>query len=79
MTVQELCDELSNLIKQGHSSTRVIANCNFSIPWNCTKGEEVGDFCLLYLDSVYYQSDDIELRFYDKEDDYGSEKQLRLF
>lgn len=24
-------------------------------------------------------SDDIELRFYDKEDDYGSEKQLRLF
>ena len=47
MTVAELHKELSDLIAQGHADTRVIANCNFNIPWNCTKGEEIGDFCLL--------------------------------
>jgi hypothetical protein len=31
------------------------------------KGEEVGDFWLGYLDWVYYQSGDIELRFSDSE------------
>ena len=68
MTVKELYDELGNYIKMGHADTRVIANCNFNIPWNCTKGEEIGDFCLLNLYNVYYQSGDIELEFYDKKD-----------
>lgn len=68
MTVQELYDELGNYIKMGHADTRVIANCNFKIPWkNCTKGEEIGDFPLTHLNNVYYQSGDIELGFYDSE------------
>ena len=67
MTVQELYDELGKEIKAGHGDLNVIANCNFTLPWNCTKGEEIGDFCLCYLDRVYYQSGDIEIRFYDSE------------
>ena len=66
MTVQELYNELGNYIKMGHADTRVIANCNFTLPWDCKKGEEIGDFCLCHLDRTYYQSGDIELRFYDK-------------
>lgn len=68
MTVAELNKELSLLIEQGHGDTRVIANVNFKSPWDLKKGEEVGDFCLGYLDLVYYQSGDIELRFSDSED-----------
>lgn len=68
MTVSELNKELSLLIEQGHVDTRVIANINFKSPWDLKKGEEVGDFCLGYLDWVYYQSGDIELRFSDGED-----------
>ena len=67
MTVKELYDELGKYIEMGHADTRVIANCNFKIPWNCKKGEEIGDFCLLHLYDVYYQSGDIEIRFYDSE------------
>ena len=66
MTVQELYDELGNYIKMGHADTKVIANCNFKLPWTCTKGEEIGDFPLLYLNDVYYQSGDIELEFADE-------------
>ena len=69
MTVKELHKELSLLIEQGHADTRVVANINFKSPWNLKKGEEVGDFCLLYLDWVYYQSGDIELRFSDSEEE----------
>lgn len=68
MTVSELNKELSLLIEQGHGDTRVIANINFKSPWDLKKGEEVGDFCLGYLDWVYYQSGDIELKFLDSED-----------
>ena len=68
MTVKELHKELSLLIEQGHADTRVIANINFKSPWNLKKGEEVGDFHLLYLDWVYYQSGDIELQFSDKKE-----------
>ena len=67
MKVQELYNELGKYIEMGHADTRVIANCNFKIPWNCKKGEEIGDFCLLHLYDVYYQSGDIEIRFYDSE------------
>lgn len=67
MTVKELYDELSEYIKIGHGNTRVIANCNFKSPWDCTKGEEIGDFPLLRLTDVYYQSGDIELEFHDRE------------
>ena len=67
MTVQELYDELGKYIEMGHADTRVIANCNFKSPWDCKKGEEIGDFWLGYLDWVYYQSGDIELRFLDSE------------
>jgi hypothetical protein len=67
MTVKELHKELSLLIEQGHSDTRVIANINFKSPWDLKKCEEVSDFCLEYLDWVYYQSGDIEMRFLDKE------------
>ena len=42
-------------------------DCNFNIPWNCEKGDEIGDFCLLNLYRAYYQSGDIELEFYDKD------------
>lgn len=69
MTVSELNKELSLLIGQGHGNTRVIANINFKSPWNLKKCEKVGDFCLGYLDRVYYQSGDIELRFLDKCDE----------
>lgn len=69
MTVKELHKELSLLIEQGHADTRVIANINFKSPWDLKKGEKVGDFYLLYLDWVYYQSGDIELQFSDSEDE----------
>ena len=68
MTVKELHEELSLLIEQGHGDTRVTANINFKSPWELKKGEEVGDFWLGYLDRVYYQSGDIELRFSDSEE-----------
>jgi hypothetical protein len=63
MTVMELHNELVKLILHGHADTRVIANINFKSPWDLKKGEEVGDFHLLYLNDVYYQSGDIELGF----------------
>ena len=66
MTVKELYDELGKYIEMGHADTRVIANCNFKSPWDCKKGEEIGDFCLLNLYNAYYQSGDIELEFYDR-------------
>ena len=69
MTVAELHKELSLFIEQGHGDTRVIANINFKSPWELKKGEEVGDFWLGYLDRVYYQSGDIELRFSDRGDE----------
>ena len=69
MTVEELHNELSKLILCGHADTRVIANVSFKSPWDLKKGEEVGDFHLMYLNDVYYQSGDIELGFYfDKEE-----------
>ncbi len=69
MTVAELHKELTKLIWCGHADTRVIANINFKSPWDLKKGEEVGDFHLLYLNDVYYQSGDIELGFsFDKEE-----------
>ena len=68
MTVKELHKELSLLIEQGHADTRVTANINFKSPWDLKKGEEVGDFWLGYLDRVYYQSGDIEMRFSDREE-----------
>lgn len=69
MTVMELHNELVKLILRGHADTRVIANINFKAPWDLKKGEEVGDFHLLYLNDVYYQSGDIELGFsFDKEE-----------
>lgn len=68
MTVAELHKELSLLIEQGHADTRVIANISFKSPWDLKKGEEVGDFCLGYLNWVYYQSGDIEMQFSDKKE-----------
>ena len=68
MTVMELHNELVKLILQGHADTRVIANINFKSPWDLKKGEEVGDFHLLNLNDVYYQSGDIELGFSQEED-----------
>jgi hypothetical protein len=69
MTVMELHNELVKLILHGHADTRVIANINFKSPWDLKKGEEVGDFHLLHLNDVYYQSGDIELEFsFDKEE-----------
>lgn len=68
MTVKELHKELSLLMEQGHSNTRVIADINFTSPWNLEKGEYVGDFNLLHLNKVYYQSGDIELSFSDEEE-----------
>jgi hypothetical protein len=69
MTVMELHNELVKLILHGHADTRVIANINFKSQWDLKKGEEVGDFHLLYLNDVYYQSGDIELGFsFDKEE-----------
>jgi len=68
MTVKELHKELSLLIEQGYGDTRVIANINFKSPWDLKKDEQVGDFCLEYLDWVYYQSSDIEMRFSDSEE-----------
>lgn len=66
MTVAELHKELSLLIEQGHADTRVIANCSFTI----RKGNgEYGDFPLIYLNDVYYQSGDIELQFSDSEEE----------
>ena len=60
MTVKELHDELELLMEQGHSDTDVIANCDFVI----TKGNGYyGDYHLCYLNDVYYQSGDIELKF----------------
>ena len=58
MTVAELHKRLFMLIEQGHSDTRVIANCEFTI-----NGEYYNSFYLLDLDDVYYQSGDIELSF----------------
>ena len=58
MTVAELHKHLSMLIEQGHSDSRVIANCEFTID-----GEYYDGFYLLDLDDVYYQSGDIELSF----------------
>ena len=69
MTVAELHKKLSLLIEQGHADTRVTANINFKSLWDLKKGEEVGDFWLGYLDRVYYQSGDIELRFSDSEEE----------
>ena len=69
MTVKELYDELGKLIDYGHADTRVIANINFKSPWDLKRGEEVGDFHLMYLNDVYYQSGDIELGFsFEKEE-----------
>ena len=68
MTVAELHKELSSLIEQGHADTRVTANINFKSPWDLKKGEEVDDFWLEYLERVYYQSGDIELKFSDREE-----------
>ena len=67
MTVKELYDELGEFIDYGHGDTRVIANINFKSPWDLKKDEQVGDFCLEYLEWVYYQSGDIELQFSDSE------------
>lgn len=61
MTVAELHKHLSMLIEQGHSDTRVIANCEFTID-----GEYYDGFYLSELDDVYYQSGDIELYFRSK-------------
>lgn len=68
MTVKELHRELSDLIEQGHGDTRVIADINFTSPWNLEKGEYIGDFNLSHLNEVYYQSGDIELSFSDEEE-----------
>lgn len=66
MTVKELHKKLSDLIKQGHADTRVIARCDFTI----TKGNgDYGDFPLCHLNDVYYQSGDIELGFSQDEED----------
>lgn len=69
MTVRELHNELTLLIEQGHGDTRVIADINFTSPWKLEKGEYVGDFNLLHLNDVYYQSGDIELSFSDEAED----------
>lgn len=58
MTVKELHKELSLLIEEGHADTRVIANCNFKV-----NDVKFGDFYVLNLTDVYYQSGDIELNF----------------
>lgn len=63
MTVKELHKELSDLIDEGHGNTRVIARCLFSIDG------EGHDYALCHLNDVYYQSDDIELEFSDKDDE----------
>lgn len=63
MTVAELHNELTKLIWCGHADTRVIANTSFKSPWDLKKGEEVSDFYFTHLDTVYYQSGDIELEF----------------
>ncbi|MBP5422576.1 MAG: hypothetical protein J6Y78_09065 [Paludibacteraceae bacterium] len=68
MTVTKLYNELGLLIKQGHGDTRVIADINFTSPWELKKGEYIGDFNLLNLDDVYYQSGDIELSFSDEKE-----------
>ena len=68
MTVQKLYDELGNYIKMGHADTRVIANCDFHLPWECKKHEHINGFYLTNLDKVYYQSGDIELGFYSEFD-----------
>lgn len=69
MTVTKLYNELGLLIKQGHGDTRVIADINFTSPWNLEKGEYIGDFNLLNLEDVYYQSGDIELSFSDEKEE----------
>lgn len=69
MIVSELYDKLGLLIEQGHGNTRVIADLNFTSPWNLEKGEYIGDFNLLNLEDVYYQSGDIELSFSDKKEE----------
>ena len=65
MNVKELYNELSQLIKEGHGDTRVIANCEFNIK----KGNGYyNDFPLCHLKDVYYQSGDIELEFSQEEE-----------
>lgn len=59
MTVIALYKELGKLIEQGHSDTRVIANCSFTVK----EGGQYSDFFLMELNDVYYQSGDIELEF----------------
>ena len=61
MTVSELHEELSRLIIGGQGDLEVIANCDFTL--NGIHYEKP----LIYLESVYYQSGDIELAFSDKE------------
>lgn len=68
MTVKELYEKLSTYMDIGHANTRVIADINFTSPWNLEKGEYVGDFNLLHLNEVYYQSGDIELSFSDEDE-----------
>ena len=63
MTVAELHKELGDLIKQGHADTRVIANCDFTL------GGVHYEKPFLDLDSVYYQSGDIELGFSEREEE----------
>lgn len=70
MTVKELYDKLGNYIKMGHADTRVIANCFIKLPWDCKKGDYIGDLPFLYLNDVYYQSGDVELEFsFDKNEE----------
>ena len=70
MTVKELYDELGKLINYGHADTRVIANCSIKLPWDCKKEDYISDLPLLYLNDVYYQSGDIELKFsFDKNEE----------
>lgn len=61
MTVNELHEKLSILIFGGQGDLEVIANCDFTI--DGVHYEKL----LIYLESVYYQSGDIELAFSDKE------------
>jgi hypothetical protein len=63
MTVGQLYDTLGKLVKDGHSETRVIANCD------CTLDGIHREFPLLHLCSVYYQSGDIELGFTNVEEE----------
>lgn len=69
MTVQELYNELGREIEQGHGDLSVIANCEFTAPWDCKKGEYIEAFYFTKLNEVYYQSGDIELGFSYREEE----------